>query len=381
MKKPGQYLIRMVVFLIIVVAIVLLISSDLFKSFLSNPGLNGVILGVLVIGVIHIIRQPLLLLKETSWLDDYRFNQNGLYKRGSPKLLAPIATILGEQKTVTTISALSQRSLLDGLASRLEETRDISRYMIGLLIFLGLLGTFWGLLQTINSVAGVISGLSAGSGDMTTVFSDLKKGLQAPLEGMGTAFSSSLFGLAGSLVLGFLELQSSQAQNHFYNDVEEWLARQTRLSSGPINLSEGEVGVPAYVEALLEKTADSLERLERTLERGEESRLSVSQVVAKFAENINVLVEQMRTAEETMIQLAKVQQSLEPIILDIREGNPKQIETGQALLSGLNKIEQNLVNLVDEISGGRAEMVSERRAEIRVLSRTIAAAAERTNSR
>jgi hypothetical protein len=161
------------------------------------------------------------------------------------------------------------RSVLDGIASRLDEQREVSRYMIGLLIFLGLLGTFWGLLLTIGSISDVIGNMSVGSGDLNQLFNQLKAGLAQPLRGMGTAFSASMLGLAGALVLGFLDLSAGQAQTRFFNELEEWLAGITRLSSGVLG-SEGEGGggVPAYVQALLEQTAENLEALQRTLERG-----------------------------------------------------------------------------------------------------------------
>jgi len=153
-----------------------------------------------------------------------------------------------------TLSATTMRSLLDGIASRLDESRELSRYMTGLLVFLGLLGTFWGLLLTVNSVGETIHNLQVTGGDFAVMFDALKAGLEAPLSGMGTAFSTSLFGLSGSLVLGFLELQASQAQGRFHSELEEWLARATSLSSPLAGVSGG--GVPAYVEALLERGLD-----------------------------------------------------------------------------------------------------------------------------
>ena len=174
-----------------------------------------------------------------------------------------MAAMLGERKGRLSLSAPTMRSLLDGIASRLDGSRDFSRYMIGLLIFLGLLGTFWGLSQTIGAIGDVIRGLTVGVGELGTVFENLKQGLGAPLTGMGTAFSSSLFGLGGSLMLGFLDLQAAQAQNRFFNDLEEWLSGSTRLSSGALP-GDGEHPAPVYVQALLEQTAESLERLERT---------------------------------------------------------------------------------------------------------------------
>ena len=377
MSTPRHYLIRMLIFLVVVTVVIGVLSATLFSSFMANPALNGLILGVLVLGIVYIFRQTIQLIRETAWLEAYRSTQPGVSVQDPPRLLAPMAAMLGERKTITTLSALSQRSLLDGLASRLEESRDLSRYMIGLLIFLGLLGTFWGLLQTIESVGGVIAGLSVGAGDLTAVFSDLKQGLQAPLKGMGTAFSSSLFGLAGSLILGFLELQSGQAQNHFYNDVEEWLARQTRLSSGALSVGEGETGVPAYVEALLEQTADSLESLQRTLERGEESRISANQSISELADKMNLLTEQMKTEQSLMIKIAEAQIEIKPLLARIGEAALPQSGQDDGLKVSVRNIDRQLGRMLEEMEKGRSETVSELRSELRVLSRTIAAAAER----
>jgi len=377
MSTPRHYLIRMLIFLVVVTVVIGVLSATLFSSFMANPALNGLILGVLVLGIVYIFRQTIQLIRETAWLEAYRSTQPGVSVQDPPRLLAPMAAMLGERKTITTLSALSQRSLLDGLASRLEESRDLSRYMIGLLIFLGLLGTFWGLLQTIESVGGVIAGLSVGAGDLTAVFSDLKQGLQAPLKGMGTAFSSSLFGLAGSLILGFLELQSGQAQNHFYNDMEEWLARQTRLSSGALSVGEGETGVPAYVEALLEQTADSLESLQRTLERGEESRISANQSISELADKMNLLTEQMKTEQSLMIKIAEAQIEIKPLLARIGEAALPQSGQDDGLKVSVRNIDRQLGRMLEEMEKGRSETVSELRSELRVLSRTIAAAAER----
>jgi len=377
MSTPRHYLIRMLIFLVVVTVVIGVLSATLFSSFMANPALNGLILGVLVLGIVYIFRQTIQLIRETAWLEAYRSTQPGMSVQAPPRLLAPMAAMLGERKTITTLSTLSQRSLLDGLASRLEESRDLSRYMIGLLIFLGLLGTFWGLLQTIESVGGVIAGLSVGAGDLTAVFSDLKQGLQAPLKGMGTAFSSSLFGLAGSLILGFLELQSGQAQNHFYNDVEEWLARQTRLSSGALSVGEGETGVPAYVEALLEQTADSLESLQRTLERGEESRISANQSISELADKMNLLTEQMKTEQSLMIKIAEAQIEIKPLLARIGEAALPQSGQDDGLKVSVRNIDRQLGRMLEEMEKGRSETVSELRSELRVLSRTIAAAAER----
>ncbi|MFQ5766306.1 MAG: flagellar motor protein MotA, partial [Rhodospirillales bacterium] len=230
MTQPRKYLFRMIVFVIAVVALCGMLFGPLRDAFVTNAPLNGLILGVLVLGIIYNFRQVAMLYPEVSWIETFRQNTAPLSEARPPRLLAPMATMVGEHKDRLSLSTLAMRSLLDGIVSRLDESRDISRYTIGLLIFLGLLGTFWGLLQTVASIGDVIGGLSVEGGDTARVFGDLKRGLQAPMAGMGTAFSSSLFGLAGSLVLGFLDLQANQAQNRFYNELEDWLSTVTRLA-------------------------------------------------------------------------------------------------------------------------------------------------------
>ena len=209
------------------------------------------------------------------------------------------------------------RSLLDGIASRLDESRELSRYMTGLLIFLGLLGTFWGLLKTIGSISDVIGSMSVGSGDLNALFEQLKSGLARPLAGMGTAFSASMFGLAGALVLGFLDLTAGQAQNRFFNELEEWLAGLTRLSSGV--LAEGEGSVPVYVQALLEQTAENMENLQRILSRGEDSRMQANQAVLALTERIGMLSDTMRTNQQLMLHVAEAQSALGPALQRLAE--------------------------------------------------------------
>src|SRR5438034_1207235 len=237
----------------------------------------------------------------------------------TPRLLAPMARMLGRRQSGrVSLSATSLQTLLDGIASRLDETRETSRYLIGVLVFLGLLGTFYGLLETVRSVGGVINAMNVSGSDLARAFGDLKAGLESPLHGMATAFSSSLFGLAGSLVLGFLDLQAGQAQNRFYNDLEEWLSTYTRLSSGPFGDS-GDGSVPAYIQALLEQTADSLENLQRILARGEESRIGANATLASLTDRLGVLGEQMKAGQMLMVRLAESQLELKPSLNRLAE--------------------------------------------------------------
>ncbi|MEX1147833.1 MAG: hypothetical protein WEB93_05575, partial [Sphingomonadales bacterium] len=209
MTRPQRYLTRVILFLVAVAAVVLALIEPLGRAFFANPALNGLIVVTLVIGVAFSIRQIVALTAEVKWIDEYRKSDSVDDVRQKPVMLAPMAAMLGEDRQ-TSLSALSLRTLLDGIAARMDETRDITRYLIGLLIFLGLLGTFWGLLGTIAAISDTIRTLSIDSPDVSLMFDELKEGLEAPLSGMGTAFSSSLFGLAGSVVLGFVDLQTGQ---------------------------------------------------------------------------------------------------------------------------------------------------------------------------
>src|SRR6267154_1229987 len=231
LSSPRIFLIRMVVFLILCSLIVVVLNKQMLVAFLANPGLNALIIGVLLIGIALAFRQVIRLFPEVNWVNGFRLADPGLAVERAPVLLAPMAAILGDRIGRMTISQQMMRGILDSIAARLDEARDMSRYMTGLLVFLGLLGTFWGLIETVGSVGNVINTLKPG-GDAGSLFDSLKEGLAAPLSGMGISFSSSLFGLAGSLVLGFLDLQTSQAQNRFYIDLEDWLSTTVRDLGG-----------------------------------------------------------------------------------------------------------------------------------------------------
>ncbi len=373
MTNPRRFLLRMILFLLAVIGVCAILLEPLRGAFMANAPLNGLILGVLALGIIYNFRQVIMLYPEVSWIESFR--QNGpIPSSGNPRLLSSMATMLGERnRDHLSLSTLSMRSLLDGIYSRLDESRDLSRYTIGLLIFLGLLGTFWGLLGTVASIGDVIANLSVGA-DASAVFSDLKTGLQAPMAGMGTAFSSSLFGLAGSLVLGFLDLQAGQALNRFYNDLEEWLSSLTRLSSGALAGGEGDQSVPAYVQALLEQTAESLESLQRTLSRGEESRISSNNALMTMSEKMGTLSDHMRTEQALMMKLAESQLEMKPILARLAEGGVSGSGgIDEATRSHIRNLDVYMARLVEELGSGREDIVQQLRSEIKLLARTIAA--------
>jgi len=227
----------------------------------------------------------------------------------------------------------------------------------------------------VRSVGGVLGALNVGGSDASRAFADLKSGLESPLAGMSTAFSSSLFGLAGSLVLGFLDLQAGQAQNRFYNDLEEWLSTYTRLSGGQLG-DGGDGSVPAYIQALLEQTADSLEHLQRILARSEESRIGANDTLASLTDRLGILGEQMKAGQILMVRLAENQLELKPSLTRLADVAEGSIGHDDVLRSHLRNIEAYLARLTEDVAQGRAQSVQELRSEIRILARTIAALAE-----
>ena len=292
LSSPRIFLVRMMVFLILCALIVIVLYKQIVFAFMANPGLNGLIVAALLIGILLAFRQVIRLFPEVNWVNSFRLADPGLAVERPPVLLAPMAALLGERMGRMAISSTMMRGILDSIATRLDEARDLSRYMTGLLIFLGLLGTFWGLIDTVSSVGRVIEGLKVG-GDAGAIFDSLKEGLAAPLSGMGISFSSSLFGLAGSLVLGFLDLQTSQAQNRFYTELEDWLSTTVRDfgAGGDTTVAGGQL--PGDLKA-------TIDRLKDAVVEGGSSR-AASTAMANLAEAIQGLVHHMRT-EQQMIR-------------------------------------------------------------------------------
>jgi hypothetical protein len=375
MTSPQRFITRMVLFLVLAALVLAAAYDVVFRIFMYNPLLNGLILGVLLLGMVYIFRRAFSLKPEIRWIEAFRTQQPGFSLQAAPRLLAPIAGVLGEQERRgrVRLPAMSVRYLLDSVSARLDESRDISRYLTGLLIFLGLLGTFWGLLQTIGSVGSVISGLSVGQGDLVTMFDELKAGLAAPMAGMGTAFSSSLFGLAGSLILGFLDLQANQAQNSFYNEMEEWLSSLTRLGGAePLHGGGGDVNVPAYVQALLEQTAENLENLQRAVARSEENQASIYSGLIALTERLTALGDQIATEQALLGRLIGSQEELRPIVARLVDGDNGMDE---ATRNHIRNMDVYLARLLDETVQGRSQMTHELRSEIKMVARTIAAVA------
>ena len=373
MTRPRRYLIRMAVFLLAVAAGAALLEGPLSLYFMGNPAVNGVIVGILLAGIFYIFRQVLQLNPEVAWIERFRRTPGAPQTNSMPRLIAPMATMLADRRGggKVTLSATAMRTLLDGIGTRLEESRETDRYLIGVLVFLGLLGTFYGLLETVQSVKGVIGSLGVATTDVGQAFANLQARLQTPLGGMSTAFSASLFGLAGSLILGFLDLQAGLAFNRFYNDLEEWLSGWTRLSGGTVTAGDGEASVPAFIEALLEQTADNLDKLQRTMGRGEDSRIAANTNLVALTERLALLSDQIRTEQTLLVKLAEQHVELKPVLQRLADGGgaPAIDEESRA---HLRNIEAHLVRLGEELSQGRGDSIQEIRSEIRLLARTMA---------
>lgn len=375
-NKPQRHIFRMVIFLAIVTGIAFFLFQPARDAFVANPYLNGLILATLLFGIIFIFRQVLILNNEVDWTENLKKSESGVYLQDGPNLLSPLATIIRDNNGPLRMSAITMNTVLDSISVRLDEGRDISRYMINVLVFLGLLGTFWGLLETIGSVGDAITTLNVGSNDFLKVFDDLKAGLEKPLAGMAVAFSSSLFGLSGSLILGFLDMQAGQAQNRFYTDLEEWLTSITKFtSSGPVGVGDGEQSVPAYVNALLEQTAESLDGLQRTLARNEDRRHTGESAMINVSERLAALTDQMRAEQDLMVKLVEGQMELKPVLQRMAQIQ-EQGGLDQASKNHIRNLDVYMARMLEDMADGRNQITQEIRSDIKLLTRTIAAIAE-----
>jgi len=376
MSRPTSQLLWMIVGLAASGFVAGWLWDPIVAAFLHNPFLNSFILGVLAVGAIYLFWQVIRLNSDITWVENFRTGGHRL-STAQPRLLAPMAAMLKDKTGgKLSLSASAMRSLLDGIQSRQDESRELSRYLTALLIFLGLLGTFWGLLNTIDSVAAAIRGMKVSSGgDPASMFESLKQSLEGPLSGMGIAFSASLFGLSGSLLLGYLDLRAGQAQNRFFNELEDWLSGQTRISSGG-PLMEGDQPVPAYIQALLEQTAESLGELQRTIGRSEDNRHQSSNNFKLLAEQISALNDQLRNEQQVLQRLADSQGETRMFLQRLGElaaGGGFGLDANSR--NHLRNIDGLLNRLAEDLTQGRTIAVQDLRSEIKVLTRTIAVAA------
>lgn len=376
MTRPALYIIRIALFLSAVTGAAFFCRALLEHAFMANPWLNALIVAVLGLGIIAGLRQIVRLYSEISWVEAM---QDGKAAADlNPILLAPMARLLGDDGRMISLSPTLMRTLLDSLAARLHETRETSRYLIGLLVFLGLLGTFWGLLHTVGAVGNVVGGLAiSGDGDMGKMLEALKGGLEAPLKGMATAFSSSLLGLAGSLILGFVDLQAGHAQGRFFTELEDWLAEATSVTPPAFQAHGGPVVPIAQSTALIGQIADHLDQLQRTLRQQQDRQRQQDELLIGLTEKMMVLSTQMKVEQDLILKLANAQMRLEPLFQQLTDA----AQTGRLGIDDVSRqhirnIDSHLSRLADQTQLARGEVITEMRNEIRLLGRTISALAE-----
>ena len=303
LSTPQVFLWRMLIFLGLTILLAGILYRQIIESFKANPGLNGLIVFAFLLGILYAFRQVIRLYPEVRWVNSVRISDTSLSSPHEPVLLAPMSNLLANRRGSLSLTTGAMRSMLDSLGARLDEARDVSRYLVGLLIFLGLLGTFWGLTDTMGSIGRTIAALDTKAGGGADAFSELKAGLEGPLKGMATAFSASLFGLAGSLILGFLDLQASQAHNRFYNELEEWLTGWTELGSDAGAGSSAGNPQLAYVLGQLQRSmADMVDRLQAIAPQGGGGGdPATSQgAVKELAQGVEQLIRQMRAEQKVV---------------------------------------------------------------------------------
>lgn len=334
MTDPRSYMLRMVVILAVTLIIIGLLFNQLASAFSGNLALNSVIVATALIGVAFIFRQTWRLVPEAKWLSDIQKTNTISQSAPRPVLLATVHVMLSDASEDGQLSALSLRSVLDGVAARLDEAREISRYFIGLLVFLGLLGTFWGLLQTIGSVGRVVGGLDLSSTDFDAMMSQLRNGLDAPLAGMATAFSSSLFGLGGSLVIGFLDLQLGQAMGRFFNEVEDWLSAFAKFSDQTSIRSDS--GQQALAQGLSEEGARAMITLASAIDAAQRDRTEQTRQITSLNTTLAVLSEQMADDRRLREQLAQLNIQIQQLTSSLDEKARLQQETVSTELRALS---------------------------------------------
>jgi hypothetical protein len=378
--RLSRYIASMTIFLLAVAGIAAALIGRLQSAFLANPLLNIVLIAVWVIGVIYIFVQTLRLTPEIKWVQEVQRNRLAAKDIEPPPLMGTLARMMESRTTPMALTPTALRAVLDGIAVRLDESREIARYFTGLLIFLGLLGTFWGLLKTVGSVGAVVSGLSV-TADPTELFTNLKAGLEGPLSGMGTAFGSSLLGLAGSLVLGFLDLQMGQAQNRFFLDLENWLF----ASAGANERGLEEASPLPVIQALVERTASNIDGFRQIMTETEDSRHQNAQAMWSLGQKIGALVAAEENQQQLIDTLLRHRAEHDAAVLATLTGIEQALGKSDAAGLGaeatnhLRAIETGIQRLVNDQTQTRARALEEARAEILRLARTLGIATDGRN--
>ena len=348
--------------------------------FYANPWLNGVICAVFVVGVLACFLQVFQLISAVHWIEDFARDRPSFDIRRPPRLLAPLAALLRSRGARMQVGASSSRSILDSVATRLDEARDITRYITNLLIFLGLLGTFYGLATTIPAVVDTIRSLAPAEGeDSTVVFTRLISGLEAQLGGMGTAFASSLLGLAGSLVVGLLELFAGHGQNRFYRELEEWLSSITRVGFTAGDGEAGDAGPEVgMVATLMDQMTEQFDALNTTLIETDRSRAAVDEKLGTLAEAVERLSRKVTEEADTAAALRRIADGQGDLVSAINAAVAQPAEFRESIeaetRSRMRSIDVQLLRILEELTAGRQESTTELRRDLARLTRVIEAA-------
>lgn len=368
--QPVRQILMMVLILGLVMIGGYLIYPSVAPVFLANPFLNGVILAVFVIGVLACFWQVIQLTSSVSWIEHFAQGRDGQGEFRAPRLLASLAALLRARGARMQISSSSSRTILDSVATRMDEARDITRYLVNLLIFLGLLGTFYGLATTIPGVVDTIRALNLEEGQSgAEVFGQLLDGLEGQLAGMGTAFASSLLGLAGSLVVGLLELFAGHGQNRFYRELEEWLSTITRVS---FSSGEGEGGGfdQGVVATVLDHMVEQIDSLQGLFVQAEESRKATTTNLASLTDRVSQLTAKLDTTidpTDALYRVAEGQETLVALLKDHAERDDIDPESRMRLRS----IDVQLLKILEEMSSGREESLAQIRGELGTVTQAV----------
>lgn len=360
--KTGLYscLIRMGLFLFGVLILVGILSSQLRIIFNSSKVLNTFIFSVFVFGTFLNFKNVIILINDSTWINEFFIGREGNSK--PPKIISPVAFLLKEHRKSYRpyLEAGTMRTLLDIVDSRLHDSKESSSYFSGVLVFLGLLGTFWGLLLTIGSFGDIVKNLNVSDGNILAVFDSLKSNISRPLSGMGTAFSTSLFGLGASLILGFLHLQSTLAQHSFYNELEENMTRYTRIVSES-SLAEGDGSIITYLQAMLEQTADNINILQKTVMKSVDTNEDVAKKMALMANESSKLAKQMQEKLKVMEKISVAPEKLYPVLNDLVKISKSGFGMDDKTRNHIKNMDMGLSDMTDKLS-----------SDIRLLAKTIA---------
>jgi len=363
-SQPWRQIIMMLGSLALVCVGVYLAYPRVGPVFLANPYLNGFILLVFVIGVLSCFGQVWQLIKSVRWIEGFAGEKLGAGIIKAPGLLAPLATLMRSRGARMNLASTSTRSILDSVSQRIDEEREITRYIVNTLIFLGLLGTFYGLATTVPALVDTIQSLTPGEDETgTDVFARLQAGLESQLGGMGVAFASSLLGLAGSLVVGLLELFTGHGQNRFYRELEEWLSLITRvgLASGD-DATEGTTAMDGVVDHMV----DQMERLQSMFAASEASRLETNERLGALAGVVEHLANST-SQDQSGAQLARVADAQEQLLVALKDTGMEGIDAESRMR--LRSIDVGLLRILEEMAAGRQEVVQNLRVDLAELTK------------